>query len=319
MVAIVLFSISVGTRIYINKTNMKAAVLPAVLIDLTNEARLVSGQRILARSSLLDQAAQLKANDMATNNYFAHVSPSGLSPWYWFSRVNYVFSYAGENLAVDFSESVDVKNAWLLSPTHKANILSSNFTEIGIAVAEGYRHGKPTVYVVQMFGKPLFSNPINSVFADKKEEVQDIPTTTDTKAVLKLEPKVAVADSTVKGETFSLEQEIETILETPELILVKDVSVSEDQTLEEEKTIVWQEENFPRYSTWCQRFLFLTPVYTDLLYRIFIYIVLLALILMMVIEIKKQHFKNIIYGLLILIIIFCLIYLNKAIFLPFFS
>jgi uncharacterized protein YkwD len=45
----------------------------------------------------------MKANDMATLSYFAHTSPSGLTPWHWFAKANYVFSYAGENLAIDFS------------------------------------------------------------------------------------------------------------------------------------------------------------------------------------------------------------------------
>jgi len=51
---------------------------------------------------LLEQAAQLKANDMAEKGYFAHTSPDGKTPWEWLKDVSYPFLAAGENLAVNF-------------------------------------------------------------------------------------------------------------------------------------------------------------------------------------------------------------------------
>jgi len=47
------------------------------------------------------------------------------------------FTYAGENLAVDFSDSQDVTTAWLNSPEHRANIMDTHFTQFGIAIATG--------------------------------------------------------------------------------------------------------------------------------------------------------------------------------------
>jgi len=131
-----------------------AAVISSVLVDLTNGDRQVNAIGGLRVSPVLTAAAQAKANDMAENNYFAHVSPMGKNSWYWFKQVGYNFTYAGENLAVDFSDSVDVSRAWMNSPTHRKNILDGNFTEIGIAVAQGVYQGRETTFAVQMFGKP---------------------------------------------------------------------------------------------------------------------------------------------------------------------
>ena len=60
--------------------------------------------------------------DMAEKSYFAHTSPEGLTPWYWITLAGYRFSLAGENLAIDFTESEDVENAWMNSPAHRASI-----------------------------------------------------------------------------------------------------------------------------------------------------------------------------------------------------
>jgi hypothetical protein len=91
---------------------------------------------------------------MVKNNYFAHTSPAGISPWYWFVNVGYNFTAAGENLAVDFSDSADVTSAWMNSPEHRANILNGGFTEIGMATAQGTFEGRQAVYVVELFGTP---------------------------------------------------------------------------------------------------------------------------------------------------------------------
>ncbi len=129
-----------------------AAVISAVLVELTNNDRTTSGLGTLAQSPTLTAVAQAKADDMAVKGYFAHTSPEGVTPWHWFSEAGYKFSYAGENLAVDFSESDDVERAWMNSPTHRANIVGTQFTEIGIATANGTYQGRPTTFVVQEFG-----------------------------------------------------------------------------------------------------------------------------------------------------------------------
>ncbi|MCR4325926.1 MAG: CAP domain-containing protein [Patescibacteria group bacterium] len=131
-----------------------AAVISAVLVQLSNADRAQNGLGELTVNPVLVAAAQAKANDMAEKGYFAHVSPEGLDPWFWFKQVGYRFEYAGENLAVDFSDSGDVNAAWMNSPTHRDNILDPHYTEVGIATAQGMYKGRTTTFVVQVFGKP---------------------------------------------------------------------------------------------------------------------------------------------------------------------
>lgn len=131
-----------------------AAIFPSVLTDQTNTNRVALQEVLLRTNPFLIAAAQAKANDMAAKGYFAHTSPDGKSPWYWFGQAGYNFTYAGENLAVNFSDSGDVTTAWMNSPLHRENILNSNFTEIGIATAQGIYNGHEAIYVVQLFGRP---------------------------------------------------------------------------------------------------------------------------------------------------------------------
>lgn len=129
-----------------------STILPAVIVDLTNEERLTTTP--LARNAVLDEAARLKAEHMATKGYFAHYSPDGISPWYWFDAAGYSFVHAGENLAVLFTDSEDVVDAWMNSPGHRANILNEDYREIGVGTAEGTYKGRTTVFVVQLFAAP---------------------------------------------------------------------------------------------------------------------------------------------------------------------
>jgi uncharacterized protein YkwD len=129
-------------------------VLPAVVVNLTNDERQSMATSPLQRNALLDEAARLKAEHMAAESYFAHYSPDGVSPWYWFEEVSYTYAHAGENLAIHFTDSSAVVDAWMKSPTHKANIVDAKYTEIGVGTAKGVYDGYETVFVVQLFGTP---------------------------------------------------------------------------------------------------------------------------------------------------------------------
>jgi len=153
-----------------------SAVLPSVLTELTNEERTNASLNALKENDLLDKAATMKATDMATKGYFAHVSPEGKKPWNWLQAVEYKYQYAGENLAVNFKDSEDVTVAWMNSPTHKANIIKAEYTEIGTGVATGTFNGVKTVYVAQVFAKPYIpgnsANVLDAV-APVKEPIKD--------------------------------------------------------------------------------------------------------------------------------------------------
>ncbi|HEY5383284.1 MAG TPA: CAP domain-containing protein [Candidatus Paceibacterota bacterium] len=134
--------------------NFLAAVVPAEIIALTNTERASNNVDMLQDDALLDKAAQAKADDMAAKGYFAHIGPDGKTPWQWISEAGYHYQYAGENLAVRFIDSADVVNAWMASPTHRANIVKPVYTEIGVGVAQGMFEGESATYVVQYFGTP---------------------------------------------------------------------------------------------------------------------------------------------------------------------
>lgn len=130
-------------------------ITPATIIQLTNVQRIQRKIGSLATNPLLTKAALKKADDMAQKNYFAHISPSGITPWYWFKQAGYSYTYAGENLAIDFVTSEDIITAWLNSPSHRANLLSSKYRDIGVAVQTANIDGVPSIIVVQMFGAPI--------------------------------------------------------------------------------------------------------------------------------------------------------------------
>ena len=131
-----------------------SAVLPNLVVNLTNQERVADQLPGLVANSLLTQAAQAKAEDMAARGYFAHQTPEGHSPWYWLEQAGYQYAAAGENLAVNYYQSEMVTAAWMNSPLHRANILRPEFTEIGIGVARGSYGGAPALFVVQYFGRP---------------------------------------------------------------------------------------------------------------------------------------------------------------------
>ena len=154
-----------------------AAVVTAVLTDLANGDRAANNLTALKVNPLLVAAAQAKADDMAAKGYFAHVSPvDGKDPWFWFKEAGYNFTYAGENLAVDFSDSSDVERAWMNSPAHRENILDPRYSEIGIATAVGMYEGHQTIFVVQEFGTPApAAQPVASAAAQQSSLTADVP------------------------------------------------------------------------------------------------------------------------------------------------
>jgi len=140
--------------LFLSRTDYLAAVLPGVLTELANEDRKDAKLTPLKVNPLLERAAKLKAEDMLSKGYFSHLSPDGKKPWYWLDTVGYDYLYAGENLALNFSDSAEVNKAWMNSPTHRDNILKREFREIGLGVAEGSFRGQKGIVVVQFFGTP---------------------------------------------------------------------------------------------------------------------------------------------------------------------
>lgn len=176
--------------VYFPRTTEFAMVTSSELTTLANKERTAKGLVPLKINDKLVKAAQEKAQDMINNGYFAHTSPVGITPWYWFDRVGYNYVAAGENLAKDFTDSQFLHQAWMNSPSHRANILNKNYQEIGIAVIEGKINGINTVLAVQMFGKAV---------AKKVAEQPQVEVTPSQMAVSA--PKEEVVSPSISGAT----------------------------------------------------------------------------------------------------------------------
>lgn len=153
---VLLLEVGIFAQSFLNfqKGSYLAAILPAILESMTNDQRIQNNASPLSENALLKLAAEEKAKDMATRGYFAHNSPEGYLPWYWLDKVGYRYQHAGENLAVNFTDSKDVVDAWMRSPTHRENIVKRIYTETGIGMATGVYEGRPAIYVAQFFGTP---------------------------------------------------------------------------------------------------------------------------------------------------------------------
>ncbi|HYF10584.1 MAG TPA: CAP domain-containing protein [Candidatus Paceibacterota bacterium] len=143
------------------------SVLPGALAAFSNDARAERGLPSLALSERLSSAALAKAEDMARRGYFSHETPEGAEPWIFLERAGYDYTYAGENLAVNFSDSEEVTEAWLASPTHRANLLGANFSEVGFGIATGTYQGREAVFVVQFLATPASAASLPAAVSPK--------------------------------------------------------------------------------------------------------------------------------------------------------
>lgn len=159
-----------------------ANISPDEVVALTNEKRTQAGLLPLSLNSTLSQAAQAKGADMLNKGYWAHVAPDGTQPWAFFTNFGYKYKYAGENLARDFSSASSAVEAWMNSPSHKENLLSSKYKEIGIGVVEGNLAGVDTTIIVQFFGTKYADTVPIAPIAEVKAANQ--PPSTETTKIL---------------------------------------------------------------------------------------------------------------------------------------
>ena len=106
-----------------------------------NSLRAGAGLAGLQLDGALVGMARSRAQDMAANNYFSHTSPSGVTVFSLMDGSGYVYAIAGENIARNNhadADSVQVAmNGFMNSPGHRANILDSRYTKVGIGMAVG--------------------------------------------------------------------------------------------------------------------------------------------------------------------------------------
>lgn len=329
LASLLLLASIIGSYV-VKNSKFLAAIQSAFLVDLANEDRANEGQGKLVINDKLVFAAQLKANDMAQKSYFAHISPEGVTPWHWFEEAGYSYIYAGENLAVNFSRSEDVEEAWMNSPLHRANILNNRYKEIGIATAEGTYKGNKTTFVVQMFGTQA-SPALQTVSASQEATVTSVPAPTSGLVAVSTESSEVEGDSDTKLEFVTpskqaTQKTIETKIAKAETLEVKtqiqEVFPPSEQTFTETTNPEYENQNVagaedssgPVYTNWFERFLVSPGSAVNSAYIILFVIILFSLILKIFVAINKQHPKNIAYGVLLLILILIFMYINQEMF-----
>jgi uncharacterized protein YkwD len=123
------------------------------VLTLVNQERANNSLPALSWHAGCAQVAYDHSWDMDSRDFFSHTNPDGDSPFDRMTSAGVGYSTAGENIAAGYPDAASVMNGWMNSPGHRANILSSAFTEIGIGVCQG-SNGQYGTYWTQVFRAP---------------------------------------------------------------------------------------------------------------------------------------------------------------------
>ena len=111
------------------------------VLNLVNEERAKQGLSKLKLSTKLNEVAFAKSKDMAVNRYFSHQSPTYGSPFDMLKKFGVSYRSAGENIAAGQRTPQEAMKAWMNSSGHRANILNSKYTELGVGYYKGGSYG----------------------------------------------------------------------------------------------------------------------------------------------------------------------------------
>lgn len=299
------------TLVIFPKSDYLAAIFATVLIDQTNEVRVAEALAHLTPNPVLEQVAQMKADDMAAKGYFAHNSPDGKTPWYWFRQAGYQYVAAGENLAVNFTDSKDVTDAWLRSPSHRANIMNGNYTEIGIATAQGYYKGKEAIFVVEVFGRPksvtevppptipVSAPALSQAVKTKPVETAPTPPPAPTPSETPVTPPTSVA-----GAETSVAKEL-----SVETLVLEEVAPIETEAALPPPVVNAAPERAPFFAA-----LLASPRHLTMTFYLFLgALLLVALALTIFIEIRVQHPHLVVGGFFLLFVLVGLSIVNTTV------
>ncbi|MEG1410554.1 MAG: CAP domain-containing protein [Terrisporobacter sp.] len=129
------------------------------VLRLVNVERSKRGLKPLKLNTKLSSVATTKSQDMVNKNYFSHTSPTYGSPFNMMKQFGISYSAAAENIAKGQTTPEQVMKSWMNSSGHRANILSANYTELGVGVAKS---SNETTYWTQMFIKPSKNNSMDN-------------------------------------------------------------------------------------------------------------------------------------------------------------
>ena len=130
------------------------------VLRLMNDYRASEGLVPLHAEERLDLAAADRMHHMEEESFWSHESPRGESPFQWLDRRAYHYRAAGENLAYGFETARLLVQSWMESSGHRANILSADYEDCGIAIIEGSTLGPSSgKSIVVMFGRQIPAQP----------------------------------------------------------------------------------------------------------------------------------------------------------------
>ncbi|WP_062353713.1 SafA/ExsA family spore coat assembly protein [Bacillus kwashiorkori] len=120
----------------------------AQVVQLVNQKRREAGLKPLTHNWELSRVARYKSMDMRDRNYFSHDSPTYGSPFTMIKNFGIYYRNAAENIAQGQATPAAVMQSWMNSPGHRKNILSAQYTQIGVGYISG---GTGRHYWTQMF------------------------------------------------------------------------------------------------------------------------------------------------------------------------
>lgn len=127
-----------GQKINIPTVATSVTAYEQEVVRLVNDIRRKNGLSPLTLDWELSRVARYKSQDMKDKGYFSHTSPTYGSPFAMMKSFGISYRTAGENIAKGYSTPEEVVKGWMNSPGHRANILNSSFTHIGVGyVASG--------------------------------------------------------------------------------------------------------------------------------------------------------------------------------------
>lgn len=185
----------------ITRTQVSQALTPEETLASTNARRYREGLVLLENNPVLTAIAQKKAKDMIVRNYFAHESPTGQTIGDLAKEAGYGYLTVGENLAFgDFKSSALLVDAWMNSPGHRANIMNTAYTEIGVAVVEGTINGQKGWVAVQEFGLPKSVCPEPD--AKARATLEELNTQIDTLDAELVQKKKIIANMSHSNDSY---------------------------------------------------------------------------------------------------------------------
>lgn len=115
----------------------------SAVVALVNQQRVAAGLAPLVEDGALTDAARAHAIDQAMRQEMTHTGSDGSSPGDRIARAGFAASTWAENVAAGYTSAAAVMDGWMGSPGHRDNILSPDFTAIGVASAQA---GDGTMY-----------------------------------------------------------------------------------------------------------------------------------------------------------------------------